>query len=51
MLLHQFLMPECPNEEGFLPLVQNTGGVGEPGGCWSLFLPGSEIQILADKDG
>ena len=30
MLLHQFLMPECPYEEGFLPLAQNTGGIGEP---------------------
>ena len=51
MLLHQFLMPECSYKEGFLPLAQNTGGIGEPSRQWSLFLPGSEIQILADKDG
>ena len=51
MFLHQFLMPECPYKEGFLSLAQNTGGIGEPSRCWSLFLPGSEIQILADKDG
>ena len=51
MLLHQFLMPECPYKEGFLPLAQNTGGVREPSKCRSLFLPGSEIWILADKDG
>ena len=51
MLLHQFLMPECPYEEEFLPLAQNTGSIGEPSRCWSLFLPGSEIWILADKDG
>ena len=44
-------MPECPNKEGFLPLGQNTGGIGEPSRCQSLFLPESEIQILADKDG
>ena len=44
-------MPECPYEEGFLPLAQNTGGVGEPSRHWSLLLPGSEIQILAGIDG
>ena len=51
MLLHQFPMPECPYEEGFLPIAQNTRGAREPSRCWSLFLPGSEIWILADKDG
>ena len=51
MLLHQFLMPECLYEEGFLPLAKNTGGIGEPSRHLSLFLPGSEIWILADKDG
>ena len=49
--LHQFLTSECPYEEGFLPLAPDTGGIGEPSRHWSLFLPGSEIQILADKDG
>ena len=38
-------------KEGFLPLTQNTGGIGEPSRHRSLFLPGSEIWILADKDG
>ena len=42
---------DFPHKEGFLPLTQNTGGIGEPSRCWSLFLPGSEIWILADKDG
>ena len=51
MLFHRFLMPECPYEEGFLPLAKNTGGIGEPSRHRSLFLPGSEIQILAGKDG
>ena len=49
MLLHQFLMPECLYKEGFLPLAQNTGGIGEPSRCWSLFLPGSEIQVWQIK--
>ena len=44
-------MPECPYKEGFLPLAQNTGGIGEPSRHQSLFLTGSEIQILPDKDG
>ena len=51
MLSHQFLMPECPYEEGFLPIAQNKRGAREPSRHQSLFLPGSEIQILADKDG
>ena len=51
MLLHQFLMPECPYKEGFLPLAQNSRGVGESSRHRLLFLPGSEVQILADKDG
>ena len=51
MLLHQFLMPEHPYKEGFLPTAQNTRGFREPSRHWSLFLPGSEIWILADKDG
>ena len=33
------------------PLPQNTGGIGEPSRHQSLFLSGSEIWILADKDG
>ena len=44
-------MPEHPYEEVFLPIAQNTRGIGEPSGCQSLFLPGSEIWTLADKDG
>ena len=50
MLLNQFLMPECLYKEGFLPIAQNTRSVGEPSRCRSLFLPGSEIWILEDKD-
>ena len=33
------------------PLPKNTRGAREPSRHRSLFLPGSEIQILADKDG
>ena len=29
----------------------NTGGIGELSRCRPLFLPGSEVGILADKDG
>ena len=37
--------------QGFLSIAQNTRGIREPSRCQSLFLPGSEIWILADKDG
>ena len=49
--LHQLLLPERLYKEGFIPSPQNTGGVGELGGHWTFFLLGSQIQILADKDG
>ena len=44
-------MSEHTYKEGFLPVALNTGGTGEFSGHWSLFLPGSEVQILADKNG
>ena len=44
-------MPECPYKEGFLPITPNTGGARELSRHWPLFLPGSEVWILADKDG
>ena len=49
--LHQFLMLECSYEEGFLPITLNTRGAREHSRCQPLFLPGSEIWILADQDG
>ena len=44
-------MPECLYEEGFLPITPNTRGARELSRCQLLFLPGSEIWILADQDG
>ena len=44
-------MPECMYEEGFLSITLNTRGTRESGRCWPLLLPGSEVQILADKNG
>ena len=52
--LHFCIDFRCLNthiKEGFLPIAQNTGGVREPSRHQSLFLPGSEVQILADQDG
>ena len=46
-----FLMSECMYKEGFLSIAPNTGGAGELSRCWPLFLPGSEVWILADKNG
>ena len=44
-------MLECSYEEGFLPITPNTRGARELSRCQPLFLPGSEIRILADQDG
>ena len=44
-------MSECMYKEGFLSIAPNIGGVGELSRCRPLFLPGSEVRILADKDG
>ena len=51
MFLHGLAMPECPYKVGFLPITPNTRGARELSRCRPLFLPGSEIWILADKDG
>ena len=44
-------MSERMYEEGFLSIALNTGGAGELSRCWPLLLPGSEVWILADKNG
>ena len=38
-------------QKGLLPPAQNTGGIGEFGRCWTFFLFGPQIGVLADKDG
>ena len=38
-------------KKGFLPITPNTRGTRKPSRNRPLFLPGSEIWILADKDG
>ena len=44
-------MSECMYKEGFLSVALNTGGIGEFSRCWPLFLLGTEVRILADKNG
>ena len=39
------------HEKGLLSPAQNTGGIGEFGRCWTFFLLGPQIEILADKNG
>ena len=46
-----FQMLEHSYEEGFLPITPNTRGARELSRHRPLFLPGSEIWILADQDG
>ena len=49
----QFCIDFCPlnahMKKGLLPPAQNTGGVGEFGRCWTFFLLGPQIGVLADK--
>ena len=35
----------------FVNFVQNTGSIGEFGRCWTFFLLGPQIRVLADEDG
>ena len=49
--LHQLLTSECTYKEGFLSIALNTGGIGEFSRHRPLFLLGSEVRILADKNG
>ena len=51
MFLHRLLTPECTYEEGFLSIAPNTGGAGEFSRHQPLLPPGSEVRILADKNG
>ena len=44
-------MSEYMYEERFLSVAPNTGGIGEFSRCQPLFLLGSEVWILADKNG
>ena len=46
-----FCIDFCCMKEGFLPSAQDTRGVRELSGSWPLFLLGSQIWILANKDG
>ena len=38
-------------QKRLLPSAQNTGGIGVFGRCWTFFLPGPQIGVLADKYG
>ena len=49
MVLNQLLLPKHMHEKGLLSPAQNTGGVGEFGRCWTFFLFGPQIGVLADK--
>ena len=47
--LYQFLPHKHSHKKGFPPPPKDTRGTRKPGGCRLLFLPRSQIQILADK--
>ena len=51
MLLYRLLLAYPLHKEGLLPIGKNTRGTQKPGQCQPFFMPGSEVQILADQDG
>ena len=51
MFLYQFSTFECTYEVGFLSITPNSKSTREFSGCRSFFLPGFEVQILANKNG
>ena len=51
MALHWLSPSEHSHRKRLLPPAQNTGGIGEFGRCWTFFLLGPQIRVLADKDG
>ena len=51
MFLHRLLLSQCLHEEGFLYIAKDPRGTWKSDGCWQFFVPGPEVQILADQDG
>ena len=50
-LLYRFLLSQCPHKEGFIPFAKDSRGIGEPGRCWSFFLSGPKVWVLANQNG
>ena len=42
-------LPKCMHEKGLLPSAQDPGGIGEFGRCWTFFLSGPQVGVLANK--
>ena len=51
VLLCQFQMPQCMDEEGFVPFAPHSGGIGKHGGVGTFLVNGFQIRLLANQDG
>ena len=50
-LLCRYQMPQCMNEEGFIPFAPHSGGIGKHGWVSTLLVHGFQIRLLANQDG
>ena len=46
--LCQFQMPQCTDEEGFVPFAQHPGGIGKHVGVGTFLINGFQVRLLAD---
>ena len=51
MLLHRFSLPECTDQERFIPIAVGPGSSQEHGGCCTLLHNGFQEQFLAGQNG
>ena len=51
VLLCQFQMPQCADEEGFVPFAPHSGGIGKHGGVSTFLIYGFQVRLLANQDG
>ena len=45
------LLFECPYRKGLLPPATNSRGIAKSGRCWTFFVPGPQVGVLANKNG
>ena len=44
-------MPQCMDEEGFIPFATHSGGIGKHGGVGTFLINGFQVRLLANQDG
>ena len=43
-------MPQCADEEGFIPFAPHSGGIGKHGGVSTFLVNGLQVRLLANQD-